>query len=271
MTEPSGPQRDWAARDELATEIRGLMASAEAFARHAGQITLQYFGRTVDVSSKADGTPVTIADRTAEQALRRDIERRYPEHGIVGEEFGGVRPDARVCWIVDPIDGTKSFVRGVPLYGVLVGVEVDGEPAVGVAHFPALDETVVAGTGQGCRWNGHVAHVSRVDRLHDAAVLTTDEQVLADSPHGAGYEALRKHCAFARTWGDAYGHLLVATGRAEIMIDPLLELWDAAPLLPIVTESGGRFTTLDGEADIRGGSGISTNGILHDQVLRLLG
>jgi histidinol-phosphatase len=175
-----------------------------------------------------------------------------------------------VLWILDPIDATRSFMRGVPLYGVLIGVEVDGEPAVGVAHFPPLRETVAAGRGLGCTWNGAPCGVSAVATIEEALVLTTDVERVLSSPSDPGWRDLQRRAAFSRTWGDCYGHALVATGRAEVMVDPVMKPWDAGPFLTIVTEAGGRFTTREGEATIHGGSGISTNGRLHAEVLRTL-
>ena len=244
-----------------------ILTEAESFAREAGALTLRYFGGEVDVETKGDGTPVTIADRQAEALLRRRIEDRFPGHGILGEEEGESGEGAEIRWIVDPIDGTKSFVAGVPLYAVLIGVEIEGVPSVGVAHFPALRETVVAGRGLGARLNGRPCSVSTRDDLARSVLLTTDAGAISDSPIGHGWRALRKAAAVTRTWGDAYGHILVATGRAEIMVDPELSPWDAAPLLPIVTEAGGRFTSLEDEATIHGGSGVSTNGLLHAATL----
>ncbi len=246
------------------------MRCAEAFARHAGDITLRYFGGRLKADRKSDGTPVTGADREAESTLRDDILNRFPDHSVVGEEYGVTNPDARVRWIVDPIDGTKSFMRGVPLYGVLLGVEVEREPVIGVAHFPALAETVVAGKGLGCKTNGRPARVSEIRSMGDAALLTTDLQHTLQDPACTGFAQLAERCEYARTWGDCYGHILVATGRAEIMVDPELHLWDAGPLLTILTEAGGKFTSVAGEARIDGGSGVSTNGLLHDEALRLL-
>jgi len=249
-----------------------LREVAVALAREAGDLTLRYFGRTVEADRKGDGTPVTEADRGAERLLREGIEARFPTHGILGEEFGEVRSDAPVRWILDPIDGTRSFVRGVPLYGVLVGIEVEGEPVVGVAHFPALGESVAAARGEGCLWNGERARVSKRSELADALVLTTDpERIRREEGTGPGWRVLARGAAFSRSWGDCYGHVLVATGRAEVMVDPVLSPWDAAPLLPILTEAGGRFTDLDGGTTIHGGSGVSTNGLLHDAVLQILG
>ena len=251
-------------------EIEELTDFAESLARAAGAVTLRYFGTGVDPEEKADGTPVTVADREAESLLRERIRERYPHHGILGEEFGVDRPDAPVRWILDPIDGTKSFVHGVPLYGVLIGVEIDGKAAVGVAHLPALQETVSAGRGFGCSWNGVGASVSHVDRIEDAVVLGTDAESADAQGIGPGWRALAERASFVRTWGDCYGHVLVATGRAEIMVDPILSAWDASPFLPILTEAGGQFTDLDGVATIHGGSAVASNGILHEDALRLL-
>ncbi len=251
-------------------ELHRILEAALEWAEEAGALTLRHFGTPLPSDTKGDGTPVTIADRAAETLLRNRIGARYPDHGILGEEFGATNPGATIRWILDPIDGTRSFVRGVPIYGVLIGVEVDGAPAVGVAHFPALGETVGAARGHGCRWNGEPARVSRVTSLSDAAALTTDPVELLEGPVADGWNTLVRETSLARTWGDCYGHILVATGRAEIMIDPILSPWDAAPLVPILEESGGRFTDLSGTPRMDGGSGISTNGILHEQVLRLL-
>jgi len=251
-----------------AGEVRELLGFALELARAAGDHTLRYFGSRMDHAAKGDGSPVTIADREAEVLLRERIAARFPEHGVLGEEHGESNPGARVRWILDPIDGTRSFMRGVPLYGVLVGVEVGGLAAVGVAHFPALGETVAAGTGLGCTWNGKPCRVSPVTRLSDALVLTTDPRAVADDP---GWHALEGQASTVRGWSDCYGHALVATGRAEVMLDPVMNAWDSAPFLPIVTEAGGRFTDRGGVATIHGGSAVSTNGALHAQVLQALG
>lgn len=250
--------------------LQELLAHAQEWARAAGSITLNHFGGLISSETKGDGTPVTVADRAAERFLREHITRHYPQHGILGEEFGETNPGARARWILDPIDGTKSFVRGVPLYGVLIGIEIDGDPVVGIAHFPALAETVAAAMGEGCYWNGSPARVSAVSSLAQSAVLTSDPAALRDGPLAAGWDDLVTSSALVRTWGDCYGHILVATGRAEVMVDPILAPWDAAPFVPILAEAGGRFTDKDGKATAHGGSGISTNGILHSQVLEVL-
>jgi histidinol phosphatase-like enzyme (inositol monophosphatase family) len=224
----------------------------------------------VSHDAKGDGSPVTIADREAEELIRSRIEARYPGHSVLGEEYGESNAGARVRWILDPIDATRSFMRGVPLYGVLIGIEIDGASAVGVSHFPPLAETVAAGRGLGCTWNGDPCRVSAVDRLEDAVVCTTDVERILSRPQGRGWRALQQSASFSRTWGDCYGHALVATGRIEAQVDPVMAPWDAGPFLTIVTEAGGQFTTLGGEATVHGGSGISSNGLLHERVRSML-
>jgi histidinol phosphatase-like enzyme (inositol monophosphatase family) len=224
----------------------------------------------VSHDAKGDGSPVTIADREAEELIRSRIEARYPGHSVLGEEYGESNAGARVRWILDPIDATRSFMRGVPLYGVLIGIEIDGASAVGVSHFPPLAETVAAGRGLGCTWNGDPCRVSTVDRLQDAVVCTTDVERILSRPQGKGWRALQQSASFSRTWGDCYGHALVATGRIEAQVDPVMAPWDAGPFLTIVTEAGGQFTTLGGEATVHGGSGISSNGLLHERVRSML-
>lgn len=247
-----------------------LLDLALSAAREAGEVTLRYFQKNPTVEIKADLSPVTIADREAERVLRQRIEQRFPDHGILGEELGAVREKAPYRWMLDPIDGTESFIRGVPLYGVMVGLEHEGAPTLGVVHLPALGETVWARRGSGAWWNGRRAKVSAVANLADATLLTTDLRGFAAVGLELAYQRLRAAVKLERTWGDCYGHMLVATGRAEIMLDPILDQWDACALLPILEEAGGRFTDWRGSRTIYGGGAISTNGLLHDAVMRLL-
>ncbi|WP_026370653.1 histidinol-phosphatase [Kallotenue papyrolyticum] len=247
--------------------IRALLDFAQELAYQAGKVTLAYFGTGIVPELKADQTPVTIADRQAEERLRAMITARFPEHAILGEEFGEVNPGARWRWILDPIDGTKSFVQGVPLYGVLVGLERDGEPVVGVCYLPALDEMVAAARGEGCTLNGRRASVSNVERVEDAVLLCSDGESFAAYGRQTAYDRLRRRARIVRTWGDCYGHVLVATGRAEIMLDPIMNVWDCAALLPIVQEAGGTFTDWNGAPTIHGGNAIATNGLLFEAVM----
>jgi histidinol-phosphatase len=236
-----------------------LVAAVEQVARLAGDIALGYYKSSLVVESKADGSPVTIADRSAEQAARSWIESRFPNDGILGEELGIARPDARRRWVLDPIDGTKTFVRGVPLWGTLVGLCEGDDVLAGAAYFPALGEMLAASRGAGCWWNGVRCRVSSLATLSEATVLTTDERFAGDREHLAGWRNLSSRAAVSRSWGDCYGYLLVATGRAEVMVDGIVSPWDAAALMPIVEEAGGIFTDWKGTRTAFGGSAVATN------------
>lgn len=255
-------------------ELVELRAFALEAARAAGRVTLQYFGSALDIERKADRSLVTSADRRAEELLRERLAARCPGDGVIGEEFGVEEGSSGRRWTLDPIDGTFGFVHGVPLFSVLVGL-LDGEEAVlGVVHFPALEETVAATRGSGCwMWKAREdpirSTVSTEAALGDALVLATDFRRLPGAS-GVGFGRFANVVGELRTWGDAYGHALVATARAEVMIDPRMKPWDSVPLQPLVVEAGGRFSTVTGEAVPAGGSAVSTNGLLHDEILALL-
>ena len=239
-------------------------------ARLAGDVALSHFRAGVSVEWKGDGSPVTVADREAERTAREWIERRFPDDGILGEEHGETRPGAARRWIVDPIDGTKSFVRGVPLWGTLVGIAEGTSILAGAAYFPAVDEILSAAPGSGCWWNGSLCRVSAVSSLREATVLTTDDRFPSDERRRDGWHSLAGRAAVSRTWGDCFGYLLVATGRAEVMVDNRMNPWDAAALLPIITEAGGVFTDWSGAQTAFGGSSIATNGALAGEVREIL-
>lgn len=248
--------------------LRELLAVAVDAAYLAGRRTLAYFNTGVEVELKADDSPVTRADREAEQLIRDIIRRRYPTHAILGEEGGETHGDPDLKWIIDPIDGTKSFIHGVPMYGVMVGVEVHGEPAVGAVYLPGTDELVAAATGLGVTHNGRPARVSSVTELADACLLTSSFQGSVE--RSDAYEKLMAQTRISRGWGDVYGYVLVATGRAEIMLDPKMNPWDCAAIAPIIREAGGRFTTWAGESTIWGPDAVATNAALYDKVIAVL-
>ncbi|MEM8535007.1 MAG: histidinol-phosphatase [Chloroflexota bacterium] len=250
--------------------LHDLRDFAAELAWQAGKLTLRYFQTGVTTDFKADESPVTIADREAERLMREMIESRYPHHSILGEEEGETRPGASHRWILDPIDGTKTFVRGVPLYAVLVGLEQEGMPVIGAVNIPAMGDFLVAAQGQGCQWNGRRAQVSQVDKLNEALLLSTDTESMARFDREPHYRRLVASTKMQRTWGDAYGYVLVATGRAEVMLDPAMSVWDCAALLPVVQEAGGQFTDWQGTPTIHNEEAIATNGILHEEVLRLV-
>jgi myo-inositol-1(or 4)-monophosphatase len=237
----------------------------------AGKLTLGYFQTGVRPDWKEDDTPVTVADRQAEKLIRARIEKRYPRHTIVGEEYGtSEHDDASHRWFIDPIDGTKSFVRGVPLYAVLIGLEIEGLVEVGVAYFPALDEMIAAASGEGCWWNGRRARVSDVSDLSQAVVTFSDVATFFEYNRAEAWEYIKQATYFRAGWGDAYGHSLVATGRVELMLDPIMSVWDCAPFPPILREAGGYFGDWQGNSTIHGNEAMSTSQALLSQVLDLI-
>jgi histidinol phosphatase-like enzyme (inositol monophosphatase family) len=248
-----------------------LLAAVEEVARVAGSVAGRHFRSRIAVETKSDGSPVTVADRDAERAARDWIESRFPQDGILGEELGITRPDARRRWVLDPIDGTKTFVRGVPLYGTLVAVLEGDDVLAGAAFFPSLDEMVVAAPGEGCWWNGSRCSVSAIQHVTGATVLATDERFRTDRAKREGWRRLADAAAVSRSWGDCYGYLLVATGRAEVMVDGRMSLWDAAALLPLIEEAGGVFTDWTGARTVSGGSSIATNRAIAEEARAMLG
>jgi histidinol phosphatase-like enzyme (inositol monophosphatase family) len=252
-------------------ELEELLDFAVGLARGAGDITVRHFRQTFTPDRKADGSFVTAADREAERFIRARVEERFPRDSVLGEEEGA-RPGASGRrWIIDPVDGTYSFVHGVPLYGVLIALEIEGEVVLGVVNLPALGELVYAARGHGCFWNETRARVSAVSSLGEGLLLSTDFGTCERYGFGAAARRLEREAGARRTWGDCYGHVLVATGRAEVMLDPVMNVWDCAPLLPILEEAGGTFTDWRGQRTIHGGNAISTNGLLFDPVLELVG
>ncbi len=248
---------------------REILTLATSLAVDAGKITLDYFLEEPKVEFKSDQTPVTIADREVEEYIRTGITTNYPNHGILGEEYGERETDSDFKWIIDPIDGTKSFVLGVPLYTVLVSVLYKSEPLIGVIHNPPSGETVSASSGVGCFHNGKQCRVGTVQRISDAQVHVTDYADLKKyRPEFT--DRLISSAKSCRTWGDAYGYLLVATGRADVMIDPIMNIWDIAPLKPIITEAGGIFLDLDGNDTGLGDSALACNPYLHREIIELL-
>lgn len=251
-------------------ELNEILAFAVEIGREAGNITLKHFRNLKQVDKKSDGSVVTIADREAEKFLRHAIESEFPQDAILGEEYGAKEGESGRRWILDPIDGTYSFVHGVPFYGVLIGVEIEEEPSVGVINIPALDEIVFAAKGLGCCFNDELTRVSNISSLDEALLLSTDFDLCEKYGFGEAVSRLRNLTDKSRTWGDCYGHVLVATGRAEIMLDPVMNIWDCAALLPIIEEAGGTFTDWKGQRTIGGGNAVATNGKLFDSVMEVI-
>src|SRR5437660_1675701 len=246
------------------SELKQLLDVSVHLALEGGAITERYFRGAFSADRKADNSFVTIADREAERSIRDAIEKAFPDDAILGEEESEKPGSSTRRWIIDPIDGTYAFVHGVPFYGVMIGLEVEGEPLLGVVNLPALNEIIYAARGLGCLWNGKPARVTSTSSLDQALLLATD---FGEKRFGGALDALRQKANAARTWGDCYGHMLVATGRADVMLDPVMNIWDCAALLPIIEEARGTFTDWNGQRSISGGNAISTNSALFDEVI----
>jgi histidinol phosphatase-like enzyme (inositol monophosphatase family) len=247
------------------------LAFAIDAAYRAGRSTLAHFQTGVGVDLKADASPVTVADRDAERMIRQMIAEAFPHDAILGEEEGGA-VDATERWVVDPIDGTKSFVSGVPLYATLVAYEEEGRPVLGVCYFPALDEMLYAEQGQGAFFNGRPCRVSEKTDLTQSVLACGGPKSMVKYGRWNGFATLSETALATRTWSDAYGHALVASGRVEGMIDPVVSRWDLSAMRIIVEEAGGRFTDFGGGDPFAAGNeeleAVSSNGILHEEILR---
>lgn len=224
-------------------------------------------GSGLAVDWKGDNTPVTLADRSVEETLRGRMLKETPGYGIWGEEFGRETGSTGREWVIDPLDGTKAFIHGVPLFGTLIALLDQGTPVLGLIDLPVLGERVWATRGGGAFRNGQPCRVSAVSRLEEALLLDGSITTMERLGHGPAWAGLRRRARLHRGWGDCYGHFLVAVGAAEVMADPIVEAWDIAPMAVILPEAGGRCTAFSGGDGIAERSGISSNGLLHDEVV----
>ena len=248
-----------------------LLEAVTDVARIAGAVALRYFKSSLAVDTKGDGSPVTIADRSAEEAAREWIAARFPGDAVLGEEFGFSGDTRKRRWFIDPIDGTKTFVRGVPLWGTMIAVAQDDLVIAGAIYCPAVEEMVAAAVGCGCWYNGARCEVSKVSTLDEATILVTDARFPYNPHRAERWKALGAQVAVARTWGDCYGYVQVATGRAELMVDDRLSPWDAASLIPIIREAGGVYTDWRGGHEVDGGDGVASNAVLSRPLRDALG
>lgn len=264
------------------TELQERLDLAVRLVREGGAHAMRYFQNTgLVIARKADDSPVTRADREAEELMRQTLDAQCPADAVLGEEHGAKDGTTGYRWYLDPVDGTEAFVRGVPLFGTMIGIEHAGEPVAGAICFPALGEIIYAARRSGAWWATGIgapaeplqprqARVSPQGELSAACMSMTGLDFLDQVGKPDAFLRLRTAFGDSRGWSDCYGHYLVATGRVDAMIDPLMSVWDNAPLLPIIEEAGGRFTDIDGERTIHGGSALSTNGLLHDLVVEML-
>lgn len=239
-----------------------LLEAVQELAKLTGDVAMRHYRTALTVETKQDGSPVTAADHQAEEAARAWLAKRFPDDGITGEELGEQPGASGRRWLLDPVDGTKSFIRGVPMWGSLVAV-LNGERVLaGAAYYPAVGERLAAAPGEGCYWNERRARVSDTSSLAGATVLITDERDFPRASQRESWRTLTGEAGVARGWGDCFGYLLVATGRAEVMVDPVVNAWDVACFQPIIEEAGGVFTDLKGGKSAFKGSVIATNSAL---------
>jgi len=215
-------------------------------ARASGDFIRPLFRQpSLTVETKADASPVTVADRGAEELMRTQIARRFPDHGIIGEEWGSERADAEFVWVLDPIDGTKSFISGVPLWTTLIALLHHGQPVLGCIHQPILQQLMI-GDGTTTQLNGASVHCRGTTQIEEATLLTSDPLNPAKYQGGAAYDTLQRRAKLVRLWGDGYGYLLVASGWADIMVDPIMNPWDIAALVPVIRGAGGHISNWQG-------------------------
>lgn len=240
-------------------------------ARDSGDFIRPLFRQaSIAVETKADQSPVTIADRGAEELMRSRITHRFPTHGIIGEEFGSERAEAEFVWMLDPIDGTKSFISGIPLWGTLIALLHQGQPVLGCIYQPILEQLML-GDGRETTLNARVARCRGTTRIEDATLLTSDPLNPAKFQNGPRFEALQQRAKLVRTWGDCYGYQLVASGWADVMLDPVMNPWDIAALVPIIRGAGGVITDWRGGAAFPAESTIAcATPELHAEVLAAL-
>ncbi|RJP73326.1 MAG: histidinol-phosphatase [Ignavibacteriales bacterium] len=251
------------------SELKELKLFAEELAMLSGKLIKQYWRTDVKIENKADESPVTIADKKAEELMRELIMKRYPEHGILGEEFGEHNSESEYKWILDPIDGTKSFICGTVTFGTLIALVKNNEPILGVIHQPILNEFLI-GDNDSALLNGKAVNVRKCDDLSQAILLGTDYLHIEKYQSKAGFDNLMRKVKYYRMWGDCYGYYLVATGFADIMIDPIMNPWDSLAVIPVIRGAGGKVTDYKGGDAVTGTSMVATAGKIHDDVIEIL-
>lgn len=248
--------------------MQELIDFAAYLAKISGDIITPYFRADINIETKSDASPVTIADKRAEETMREAIMKRFPGHGIIGEEFDDHQPDADYQWVLDPIDGTKNFVTGSFLFGTLIALLHQQKPILGVIHHPLNAQLLIGAEGK-THLNGKPVHVRPCERIEDAVVLAS-EHWLAEIHNMDAYNRLTREAKIYRTWGDCHGYYLLATGYADVMLDPEMAFWDLAALIPIVEGAGGKITDWHGGDAISSTSIIATNGTIHEMVVKRL-
>jgi len=242
---------------------------AKFLADESGNIIRKYFRQKITIDNKADQSPVTIADKQAEERMRELIQKEFPDHGILGEEFGTLNEDSEYKWILDPIDGTKSFICGVVSFGTMIALTKNGLPILGVINQPILNELLI-GDNLSAELNSVKVNIRECENLSNAVLLSTDHLNIEKYQDKNKFDKLIKSVKLYRNWGDCYGYYLVATGFADIMIDPIMSVWDLMALIPIIRGAGGTITDYHGNDPVTGSSIVAASNNIHREVIRIL-
>ncbi|RMD48275.1 MAG: histidinol-phosphatase [Ignavibacteria bacterium] len=249
--------------------MKELKEFINLLSQESGKIIAGYFRTEINIDRKSDQSPVTIADKKAEEKMRNLINKHFPEHGILGEEFGEENPGAEYKWILDPIDGTKSFICGALSFGTLIALMKNGEPILGAINHPILGELLL-GDNHSTTLNGNKVQVRECNDISDAVLLTTDHFNVHKYQNGEKFDTLARQVRLYRNWGDCYGYYLLSTGFADIMIDPIMSVWDSMALIPVVKGAGGIITDYKGGDAVTGESIIAASPGIHEKVIKLL-
>ena len=251
------------------TEINEFKKFAEHLASSSGDLIKKYFRTDISIETKSDNSPVTIADKSAEELLRNKIMSEYPEHGILGEEYGTYNESAEYKWILDPIDGTKSFITGIATFGTLIGLLKDGIPVLGLFHQPIIGELLI-GDNESTELNGNQTKIRPCEKIEGATLLTSDHFMIGNYKNQIAFDGLAIKVKLYRTWGDCFGYYLLCTGYADIMVDPIMSPWDSLPLIPILKGAGGTVTDYEGNNPVDGNSIIASVSGIHSQIIEIL-
>ena len=251
------------------SELNEYKSFIKAVTSETGKIIKKYFRTNISIDTKEDNTQVTIADIATEELIRKMIEKEFPDHGIIGEEFGATNENAEYKWVLDPIDGTISFLCGTITFGTLISLLKNGEPILGVFHQPILDELLI-GDNKITQLNDVNVKVKDIDNLSDAILLTTDHLSFEEYQNLEKFEKLIRKVKLYRQWGDCYGYYLVASGFAHIMIDPIMSYWDTMALIPIINGAGGIITDYQGKNPVKGESIIAASPSIHKKIIEAL-
>lgn len=250
----------------MMSELNELKKFSHTLTIESGKVIKKYFRTGVNVETKSDESPVTIADKQTEEVMRALIEKEFPEHGILGEEFGVVNEGAEYQWILDPIDGTKSFITGAVTFGTLIALTKNGQPILGVINQPILEEFLI-GDNNETKLNDSVVQVRECNNLKDATLLASDHLMFGVYQNQDAFERLIRKVKMYRMWGDCYGYYLLATGYADIMLDPIMSVWDSMALIPVVRGAGGVITDYKGGDPVKGSSTVAAPKGIHKLVI----